>query len=158
MENRFEQNEEMREQRELSKIFYICIEKSNIYLVLRMKSASKNAYRKYILKMKKILCLVIATSLLSCASYRKINMSSINLGMTKQEVTMILNRNPDNVIGAKKYNSGTVEVVQYSRKDLSYDRIVERYWLYFYNGKLEQWGRPGDWEKEADHVYEIRVR
>lgn len=38
------------------------------------------------------------------------------------------------------------------------DQKEEEYWLYFLNGELEQWGRPGDWSKEADRVYEIRYR
>jgi len=26
------------------------------------------------------------------------------------------------------------------------------------NGSLDRWGRPGDWSKEADQIYELRVR
>ena len=29
---------------------------------------------------------------------------------------------------------------------------------HFLDGKLQQWGRPGDWEREADRIYEIRIR
>lgn len=32
----------------------------------------------------------------------------------------------------------------------------ENYWLYFNNGQLVQWGKAGDWKKEADRIYEIR--
>lgn len=35
---------------------------------------------------------------------------------------------------------------------------VETYWLYFYNNKLVQWGKAGDWEKAADYISEIRFR
>jgi len=32
---------------------------------------------------------------------------------------------------------------------------IRNYWLYFYDGKLVQWGQAGDWEKEADRIYKI---
>ncbi len=32
---------------------------------------------------------------------------------------------------------------------------ITSYWLYFYDGKLVQWGQAGDWKKEADRIYEI---
>lgn len=31
-----------------------------------------------------------------------------------------------------------------------------RYWLYFFDGKLAQWGQAGDWAREADRIYEFR--
>ena len=36
--------------------------------------------------------------------------------------------------------------------------VVERYWLYFVNDELDQWGRPGDWEEKADDIIEVRYR
>jgi len=32
------------------------------------------------------------------------------------------------------------------------------YWLYFYDGRLVQWGEAGDWKAEADRIYEMRFR
>ena len=32
------------------------------------------------------------------------------------------------------------------------------YWLYFYDGRLVQWGAAGDWQKEADRIYEMRFK
>ena len=32
------------------------------------------------------------------------------------------------------------------------------YWLYFHDNKLAQWGQAGDWNKEADSIYEVRFR
>jgi hypothetical protein len=32
------------------------------------------------------------------------------------------------------------------------------YWLYFHDNKLVQWGEAGDWQKEADRIYEMRFR
>ena len=37
----------------------------------------------------------------------------------------------------------------------AYDEL-ESFWIYFYNNKLVQWGKAGDWKKEADHISEIR--
>jgi hypothetical protein len=33
-----------------------------------------------------------------------------------------------------------------------------KYWMYFYDGKLVQWGEAGDWQREADQIYEMRFR
>lgn len=78
--------------------------------------------------------------------------------MTKQQVIYNLGKKPDNLIGSKAYPDGVIEVLQYTRTDVWYGQVQERYWLYFLNDQLKQWGRPGDWQREADHIYEIRVK
>lgn len=67
---------------------------------------------------------------------------------------------PVNVIGSKRFEKGVIEVWSYEKwhASMGIDRMEEEYWLYFLNGKLEQWGRPGDWAKEADKIYEIRYK
>jgi hypothetical protein len=67
---------------------------------------------------------------------------------------------PVNVIGSKRFEKGVIEVWSYEKwhASMGIDRMEEEYWLYFLNGKLEQWGRPGDWAKEADKIYEIRSK
>lgn len=64
------------------------------------------------------------------------------------------------IIGSKYYENGSIEVGQYYDKMLMYGRglVEEIYYLYFYNGELIQWGRPQDWQKEADRIYEVRFR
>ena len=50
-----------------------------------------------------------------------------------------LRKRPDNSICAKQYPEGHVEVIQYSRYELDAyftPRLQEKYWLYFYNGRL----------------------
>jgi hypothetical protein len=32
------------------------------------------------------------------------------------------------------------------------------YWLFFHDGSLVQWGEAGDWQEEADRIYEVRFR
>jgi hypothetical protein len=95
------------------------------------------------------------------ALYRDIPLHTISVGMSKSEVRSALG-NPYNVIGSKKYKEGIVEVWEYRRYEMSqtksYDPILEQYWIYFWDSKLEQWGRPGDWDKEADRIWEIRVK
>ncbi len=110
--------------------------------------------------MKKVTCLTLVILLIvGCNVYKKINFSAISVGMTKQEVISALKKKPDNIIGAKQYPGGVMEVVKYTRRyDIIETLSDEEYWLYFWNDTLKQWGRPGDWQKEADKVYEIRYR
>lgn len=109
--------------------------------------------------MRKLTVLLVTSAILTgCASYKSIPLANLEIGMSKYEVVEALGKNPDNLIGAKQYEDGTVEVLQYSKYDVWSSQLQERYWLYFYNDKLGQWGRPGDWQKEADRVYEIRNR
>ena len=67
---------------------------------------------------------------------------------------------PALVVGSKGFPDGVVEVWEYQQWQAvpGPDRISERYWVYFFDGKVVQWGRPGDWEREADRIYEIRVK
>jgi hypothetical protein len=87
-----------------------------------------------------------------------IHLEKLNAGMGKPEVLKALGQ-PFNVRGCKKYEYGTVEVWEY-RKYMFMDQrqLDEMYFLYFLNGQLEEWGAPGDWQKEADTVYEMRIR
>ncbi|MCF6245454.1 MAG: hypothetical protein L3J43_10530 [Sulfurovum sp.] len=93
--------------------------------------------------------------------YRSIPLHTISVKMNKKTILNKLGV-PYNTIGSKKYKKGIIEVWEYRKYhesiNKSYDPIDEQYWLYFWNGELAQWGRPGDWEKEADRIYEIRMR
>jgi len=122
--------------------------------------------------MKKVLVLLVAHYLLlnSCTpmyqdfdkygkNYTQIPLHLLAIGDQKEKVAENLGP-PVNVIGSKRFREGTVEVWAYEKwhAGLGFDRKEEEYWLYFLNGMLQQWGRPGDWEKEADRIYEIRHR
>ena len=96
------------------------------------------------------------------SQYRPINMSMIAVGMSEDEVRMALGE-PADVIGARYYKGDhVVKVLQYMEAEFSYtgdhDRLKKNYYLYFLDDKLVQWGRPGDWAREADSIYEIRFR
>jgi len=92
----------------------------------------------------------------------QLGMMDLDIGMEQAQVVKILGE-PHSVVGAKRFEDGTLEVWLYRRYYNKYgpehlETPLEQYHLYFYNDKLEQWGRPGDWETEADRIYELRVR
>jgi len=109
--------------------------------------------------MKKVFLLIfLLLFITSCAhTYGRIELDRLKLGMTKQEVRNELGR-PFNVIGSMAFPEGLLEVWEYRRYHLWYDYLEEQYWLYFFDDRLEQWGRPGDWEREVDRIYEFRFR
>ena len=104
-----------------------------------------------------IMVALLAIMITSCSTIREavdsgksVNLSSLKIGMTKAETQTALNKKPDNVIAAKKYpeTNALVEVVQYSRwgdANASIHNapmvpiIIESYWLYFVNDKLDKW-------------------
>jgi PBP1b-binding outer membrane lipoprotein LpoB len=114
--------------------------------------------------MKKTLILIFGILLLSsCGSKQSMALhpERLSLGMTKSEVKIAMGEHiPMKIIGSKYYENGTIEVGQYYDKMLMYGRglVEEIYYLYFFNDELIQWGRPQDWQKEADRIYEIRFR
>lgn len=92
-------------------------------------------------------------------------LSHVELGMTKPEFKQIF---PNSIPrGAKKYPNGTVTVLQVSYAYYSFFPTGNRnrnewtgmegqaQWFYFYNGRLVQYGYPGDWPEEADLVVEV---
>jgi len=97
----------------------------------------------------------------ACNSTKNIKLYKLNVGMAKSEVEQTLRKRPDNSICAKQYPEGHVEVIQYSRYELDAyftPRLQEKYWLYFYNGRLIKWHPAGgDCEAEADRTYGMAV-
>ena len=96
---------------------------------------------------KPIIIALLAIMLTSCAEIREsmvagrpVNLNSIKIGMTKDDVQKQLNKKPDNIVAAKNYpdTNTLIEVLQYSQWGQSAIPI-ESYWLYFVNGKLDKW-------------------
>jgi hypothetical protein len=111
--------------------------------------------------MKRFLVIfIVAIFLNGCSAYKGINLFSLKIGMSKTETIAAIGKKPDNLIGAKKFDDGMVEVIQYTKYNpyAMTVEVQEQYWLYYLDDKLVQWGRPGDWQKEADQIYEIRKR
>jgi hypothetical protein len=88
------------------------------------------------------------------------NLRKLELGMTKDEVVDKLGE-PAAARGSmrNKYDQ-VIEVWEYQlvKPDDAAYHITTEYWMYFYSGKLVQWGEAGDWKREADRIYEIRYR
>lgn len=123
-------------------------------------------------KIMKLITIVLLAFLLflSCSykygrvHYKKLSMDSLQLGMTKQDVIDSLGHKPYSIVGAKQELNHTVEVWLYIKayqpSELSPERdiIEQRYYLYFYDGILEKWSNLGDWEREANEIFEIRIK
>ena len=121
------------------------------------------------MKVKSLLAGVSVAMLVGCAS-TSINeqnkqLSKVELGMTKEQVLTIMPRGVPR--GAKLYPNGSVSVLEYVAGNYSpFDHHANQWtgmvnqtmWLYFYNGKLIQWGKPGDWPVNPDAIFEIRNR
>jgi len=92
-------------------------------------------------------------------NYKKIPFQLISLGDNKKNVKEKLGE-PVNIIGSKQFEEGFIEVWSYEKWDarMGWDVLSQEYWLYFLDDDLAQWGRPGDWRREADSIYEFRVR
>jgi len=86
-------------------------------------------------------------------NYNKIPLYLLNVGDNKGQVIGNIG-DPEQVIGSTRFDKFTVEVWSYERwvADIGPDYKVEESYLYFVDGKLQQWGRPGDWRKEADKI------
>ena len=95
----------------------------------------------------------------SCNAIRGIDMSNLNLGMTKSEVQMKTRSFQTKTIGAKQYKSGKMEVFQISEV-YRHENAINDYWLYFFNDKLVSsepinsvhW-QAQDWDYKIDKVY-----
>ena len=106
--------------------------------------------------------------LLGCAypygrmNYEPLPMENLSLGMSKIQVKEALGRPPSSVIGSRFEGDHLVEVWHYMQAYFNWyggaDHIQYQYYLYFLDDKLVQWGRPGDWESEADRILEVRFR
>lgn len=119
-------------------------------------------------------------SLSSCARYAsEKSLDCISLNMDKSDVIQRM-RAPGVARGAilNKYGQ-TVEVREYEvQKPRTGEQIgaqlafttltlglgapillaggeVEKYWLFFYNGKLVLWGQAGDWAQAEKKIYDI---
>lgn len=113
------------------------------------------------MNIKKMFLLLVGLCLIAACQFKPfhtIRLDKLQLDMTKEQVSQELG-SPYNVIGSKRFPGGIVEVWEYRKYSwIDQRQLEEEYWLYFFNGKLDQWGRPGDWSREADRIYEIRMR
>lgn len=130
--------------------------------------------------MARILAIFLVLILAGCVTTSTKVLRKISLGMSKDEVVATIGE-PRVVRGSIKNKfSQVVEVWEYElskRKAGAFwgdsvatvctfgiwgpvaaqnsENAIVNYWLYFYDGKLAQWGQAGDWRKEADRIYEV---
>ncbi|MDP9954791.1 hypothetical protein J2X97_000428 [Epilithonimonas hungarica] len=113
--------------------------------------------------MKNLFMVAVSITIISCGSKKSMALhpERLSIGMTRQQVIMAMGDHiPFKIIGSRTYPEGVIEVGEYYDKKLIYGRgfVEEIYYLYFLNNTLIQWGRPQDWQKEADRIYEVRIR
>ncbi len=103
--------------------------------------------------------LFIALLFGACHALKKVDTFQLTIGMSKDEAIQALKKKPDNIIGAKQYEDGLLEVVQFSGlAPLTTEEEMEKYWLYFFNDRLVEWGQPMDWELETERIYRLRKK
>jgi len=101
---------------------------------------------------KIVAALLASIFITSCAALRTPDMTKISIGMDKQTTIATLKKKPDGIVGSKKYPKGVVEILDYYTNIGQYSP-PEHAWLYFYNDKLVQFGKPtGNWIFEADEI------
>lgn len=101
----------------------------------------------------------------SCGSafqYQNANadMSLVNLGMSKEEVHKKIGK-PNNIISAKRTAEGTLEVLEYLRREVNTytEKSVQRpIWVYFLNDELIEWGPGEDWQIDQARIDQIIER
>lgn len=78
---------------------------------------------------------------MGCAT-RNVDMAKIRLGMSPEEVAKQVGK-PYTVRAGKVYEDGQwTEVWEYIPPALTW--YPKTYWIFFENGKVVQWGEPGD--------------
>lgn len=100
----------------------------------------------------RILACVLMVSLLgACASWN-IDISRLQLGMEPEAVREAIGK-PFAIRAAKVYdNEEWTEVWEYLPPTFTWE--PKTYWVYFENGKVVQWGEPGDFTGSPTTVRE----
>lgn len=104
----------------------------------------------------KLCCLLLALAVVGCATpYRKT--PKLRLGMTPEEVHDVMGK-PTTIRASKVYEDGqTTEVWEYL-SGISLN--PKNYWVHYENGKVVQWGEPGDFTGKSGlnvPVYEYKA-
>lgn len=108
------------------------------------------------------LLVTMVLMLASCAP-RQASLARVSLDMSKDQVIEQIGE-PNAVRGAIRNRFGQVvevweyQLYQYAGAIRGLSPYHRTYWLYFVDGVLAQWGEAGDWEREADRIYEVRIR
>lgn len=109
---------------------------------------------------------LLSTTLLACSTikgaWKRVDLTKVAIGMSKVEVKTALGKDPANTVAAKEYEDGVMEVVEYHdyvAPNANSQDNFETYWLYFFNDRLVEWGKPPvDWEVYVERLYRQRHR
>ena len=106
-----------------------------------------------------ITVLLVGLCVIACANTYKL--SRLELSMTKEDVRRVMGE-PKAVRASMVNEWGqTIEVWEYGLYESGDDAFYgfdRTYFLYFCDGELYKWGKPGDLRAPPDETYEIRHR
>jgi hypothetical protein len=93
--------------------------------------------------------LITLAILSSCGVYYSQDYTLIKIGMTTEEVIAIAGK-PIQIVAAKKYDDGILEIYEYPSRPLRTDTLLN--WYHFIDNKLEEWGpkeqyAPSDYDR-----------
>ena len=92
--------------------------------------------------MRNLLFAALGVALLSSCATPARKIKNVKLGMTPEEVRKVMG-DPYTIRAAKIYEDGEwAEVWEYLPPPLTLN--PKTFWIYFENGKVVQWGEPGD--------------
>jgi hypothetical protein len=97
--------------------------------------------------------IIVSSSILlaSCGLLKETDLSLIKIGMTTEQVKEKIGK-PSQVVAAKRYDDGILEVFEYPRLRSQPDTMLN--WLYFIDNKLEEWGPKEQYvPNEYDRYY-----
>ncbi len=102
-------------------------------------------------------CVLTLASLMMGCSTPSDHVNKVKLGMTGDDVRKVMGP-PFDIRASKTYDTGeTAEVWEYIAPVFSLsifsDKYDKTYWIFFENGKVVQWGVPGDFSG-ADQYYD----
>lgn len=101
--------------------------------------------------MKKLTLVLLFVLLSGCTYfYTTQNLNAVRMGMTKQALLEYFpfksNASGMTIRAAQRKNGKLIEVGEVQLMDPTTERITS-YWFLFADGRLQQWGRPEDWQK-----------
>lgn len=108
--------------------------------------------------MMRLVIVICVFFLASCSPYAHLrkDLSALSIGMTKEEVAARIGK-PEQMVGAKRFDDGTVEIVEHTVAQrspvLGEIDEVSKYWFFFLNGALDEWGPKERYTMDLDYYY-----
>ena len=105
------------------------------------------------MKYAHILMVAVLVSLVGCATAS--HMNRLSVGMTKQEVCSAMG-DPDSSASP----GGGIEILRYelTTRERPYGRIAREYYVRLVNGKVESYGKMGDFNSTKDPTLDLNIK